>query len=245
MKAMIFAAGLGTRLRPLTGVLPKALIEVGGIPMIERVIIKLKSAGITGILINLHHFPEQIKNFIQQKNSFGLNIQFSDESEELLETGGGLKKASWFFDDGKPFLVHNVDVLSNVNLLEMIDFHTKNKALATLFVQERQTSRYLLMNDQNRLAGWKNEKTNETRLCFPQEKNLKKMAFNGIHIIDPRIFDLFTEQGKFSIIDTYLRLAPTEIITGFQDEGALYLDIGKPESLLQAEKLLNDPAFSV
>lgn len=244
MKAMIFAAGLGTRLRPLTGVLPKALIEVGGIPMIERVILKLKSARITGILINLHHFPDQIKNFIHQKNSFGLNIQFSDESEELLETGGGLKKASFFFDDGKPFLVHNVDVLSNVNLLEMINFHTKNKALATLFVQERQTSRYLLMNDQNHLAGWKNEKTNETRLCFPQEKILKKMAFNGIHIIDPRIFDLFTEQGKFSIIDTYLRLATTEIITGFMDESALFVDIGKPESLLQAEILVKNPSFS-
>lgn len=244
MKAMIFAAGLGTRLRPFTETLPKALIEVGGKPMIERIILKLKLSGITEILINLHHFPLQIKNFIQQKNSFGLNIQFSDESEELLETGGGLKKASWFFDDGKPFLVHNVDVLSNVNLLEMINFHTKNKALATLFVQERQTSRYLLMNGQNRLAGWINQKTNETRLCFPQEKNLKKMAFNGIHIIDPRIFDLFTEQGKFSIIETYLRLASTEKITGFMDENAHFVDIGKPESLLQAEILVKDPSFS-
>jgi NDP-sugar pyrophosphorylase family protein len=243
MKAMIFAAGLGTRLKPLTGTLPKALIEVGGVPMIERVILKLKSAGIAGIIINLHHFPYQIKEFIQQKNSFGLNIQFSDESEELLETGGGLKNASWFFDDGKPFLVHNVDVLSNVNLLKMINFHTKNKTLATLFVQERQSSRYLLMNDQNRMAGWKNEKTNEIRLCFPKEKKLKKMAFNGIHIIDPRIFNLFTEQGKFSIIDTYLRLATTEIITGFMDENALFVDIGKPESLHQAEILVNDPSF--
>jgi len=243
MKAMIFAAGLGTRLRPFTGTLPKALIEVGGKPMIERIILKLKSSGFSEILINLHHFPNQIKNFIEKKNAFGLNIQFSDESDQLLETGGGLKKAAWFFDDGKPFVVHNVDVLSNVNLLEMVGFHQKNKALATLFVQERQTSRYLMMNDQNRLAGWQNEKTGETRFCFSDEKVPKKMAFNGIHVIDPIIFRLFTEDGKFSIIETYLRLATSHTIVGYSPEKVKYLDIGKPESLTQAEILISDPDF--
>lgn len=243
MKAMIFAAGLGTRLRPFTEKLPKALIEIGGEPMIERVITKLKSAGVTEILINLHHFPDQIKNFIDQKKSFGLKIEFSDELDQLLETGGGLKKAAWFFDDGKPFVVHNVDVLSNIGLTEMLNFHIENKALATLFMQNRPGSRYLLMNDRNRLSGWKNEKTGETRLCFPNETSLKKMAFNGIHIIDPLIFSLFTEVGKFSIIDTYLRLAPMYPVIGFCPNNAGYLDVGKPENLPLAEQIVARAGF--
>lgn len=243
MKALIFAAGLGTRLRPLTEKVPKALIEVGGKPMIERIITKLKSAGVSEILINLHHFPDQIKNFIDQNNSYGLNIQFSDESDKLLETGGGLKKAAWFFDDGKPFYVHNVDVLSNISLNDMLNFHLEKEALATLFLQDRPGSRFLLLNEQQRLAGWRNENTGEIKLCFPNKTNLKKMAFNGIHIIDPLIFSLFTEEGKFSIIDTYLRLAPNYPITGYCPDNLKYLDIGKPESLPLAELLVNDPAF--
>jgi NDP-sugar pyrophosphorylase family protein len=235
MKAMIFAAGLGTRLKPVTEKIPKALVEVGGIPMIERVIKNLKSAGVDEIIINLHHFPEMITAFIQQENHFGIKIQFSDETGQLLETGGGLMKAANFFDDNQPFIVHNADVLTDLNLNSMIDFHLKNSPVATLFVQKRKTSRYLEFNPAMQLCGWKNTKTGEQITARVSAKK-SDFAFNGIHIIEPKIFKLITQTGKFSIIPAYLELAKNHAIKGYTDEKASFIDIGKPENLEEADR---------
>jgi len=234
---MIFAAGLGTRLRPLTNEIPKALVPVNGKPALEWLILKFKKAGITQIIINIHHFPDKVIGFINDNHSFGIEIKISDEREMLLDTGGGLKKAAWFFDDGKPFLVHNADVLSNINLNEMLSFKNKKKALATLFIQERTTSRYLIFDEEKRLAGWKNTKTNEVILSRENPTSPKDFAFNGIHIIDPEIFTLMTEQGKFSIIETYLRLSSKFQIVGFEPKHAVWMDIGKLENLPEANIL--------
>ena len=238
MKAIIFAAGLGTRLRPITESIPKALIEINGIPMIERVLLKLKSHGVTDVIINLHYFPEQIKTFIKSKNNFGLNISYSDETDQLLETGGGLIKAGWFFNDGEPFFVHNVDVISDVDLTEMWNFHKKHNPLATLFVQARESSRYFLFNKQQLLKGWTNTKTGEIIKVADSGSELTKLAFNGIHIVNPGIFNLMNKTGAFSITGSYLDLAGKYPIKGFSSINAKYLDIGKPESLAGAEELV-------
>jgi len=238
MKAIILAAGLGTRLRPITEKIPKALIEVNGTPMIERVLLKLKSHGVADVIINLHHYPEMIKIFLESKNNFGLNISYSDETDQVLETGGGLLRASWFFNDGEPFFVHNVDVISNVDLTEMWEFHKKHNSLATLFVQNRNSSRYLLFNEDHLLKGWANIKTGETIKVDGSGQGLTKLAFNGIHIIDPKIFTLIKKTGVFSIIGPYLELAGKYPIRGFSSVSAKYIDIGKPESLLDAEELV-------
>src|SRR5690606_32019928 len=154
MKAMIFAAGMGTRLKPLTDTIPKALVPVGGKPLLQHIIEKLKRFGFNEIIINIHHFGQQIIDFVQENNSFDIRIEFSDEREQLLDTGGGIKKAAWFFDDNKPFLVHNVDILSNIDLQELYHFHLKNNTIATLLCSIRQTSRYLLFDTDNHLRGW-------------------------------------------------------------------------------------------
>jgi len=234
---MIFAAGLGTRLKPYTETMPKALVPVAGTPMIEILIKHLILNGIRDIIVNVHHFANQVVGFLNTNNGFGANITISNESDFLLDTGGGLKKAAWFFDDGKPFLVHNADVLSNINLNEMLSFHNQKKALATLFIQERTTSRYLIFDEEKRLAGWKNTKTNEVILSRENPTSPKDFAFNGIHIIDSEIFTLMTEQGKFSIIETYPRLASKFQIVGFEPKHAAWMDIGKLENLPEANIL--------
>jgi len=233
---MIFAAGLGMRLRPITENIPKALVEVGGKPMIEHVILNLKSAGVNNIIINLHHYPEKIKSFLASKNHFGIGIKYSEEKNEPLETGGGLKNAAWFFDDRKPFIVHNVDILTNLDLNTLLDFHLKNNPLATLFVQQRKSSRYLLFNKEKQLCGWTNKKTGET-IISKNANFLSELAFNGIHIINPEIFDLIVMKGKFSIVPVYLELAKKNVIKGYENNRATCLDIGKPESLINAETL--------
>lgn len=238
MKAMIFAAGLGTRLGPFTQNTPKALVGVAGKPMLAHVIARLKQAGVTSIVINLHHFADQIKTYVAAENSFGIDILFSDETTQLLDTGGGLLKARQFFDDGKPFVVHNVDVLSNVDLRAMLQQHNASQALATLFVQNRQSSRYLLFDDSLQLRGRIDTRNNETTFVTDQHSNLYQLAFNGIHIINPAIFDHFAQSGKFSIIQTYLSLAGQHVIKGFCDEEALYLDIGKPDALHAAQQFI-------
>jgi len=237
MKAMIFAAGLGTRLGLVTKKTPKALVEINGKTMIERTILKLKSHGVTNIIINLHHFPGQIKTFIRSKNNFGINIYYSLETGQLLETGGGLMNARWFFDDRAPFFIHNVDVLSDVDLGEMWRYHERNKPLATLFVQKRNSSRYFLFNDQLLLKGWTNINTGKTIHVDGPAATLNQLAFNGVHIIDPDIFDLINNTGAFSITPSYLELAGKHSIYGFRSDQAEYLDVGKPETLVKAEKL--------
>lgn len=242
---MILAAGLGTRLQQLTKDTPKALIEVGGKTMIERVINNLKMAGVSKIIVNLHHFPEKIKAFLASKNHFGIEIYFSEEKTEALETGGGLKKAAWFFDDDQAFIVHNVDILTNINLNKLIEYHCNANPLATLYVQKRHSSRYLLFNDQNQLCGWTNTRTGE-KILSKNADTMHQLAFNGIHVIDPKIFNFISMEGKFSIIPVYLEMAKKFEISGYQDALADCLDIGKPESLPLAESFaykLDNPGF--
>lgn len=247
MKALIFAAGLGTRLKPLTNNMPKAMVPIAGKPLIEHVILKLKQAGFDEIIINVHHFADQIISFVKENNSFGVRIEFSDEKDQLLETGGGIKKAAHFFDDEKPFLVHNVDILSDIDLNAMYNTHIKKGSIATLLVSERKTSRYLLFNKEMRLEGWVNEKTGETK---PLNKKIvpedyHKLAFSGIHILSPTIFSEMKEwDGKFSIIDFYLSISEHKSILAYKAENLKMVDVGKLGSLQKAEALamqvLND-----
>ena len=241
MKAMIFAAGLGTRLKPLTDTMPKAMVPIAGKPLLEHVIVKLIAAGFDEIIINIHHFPDQIIDFLKENNNFGIRIEISDETDELLETGGGIKKASRFFDDGKPFLVHNVDILSDVDLKDLYNNHIETEADATLLVSERESSRYLFFDYKNRLQGWMNDKTGETKSPFidfhPGEYD--KRAFAGIHIISPSIFEYFQEwEEKFSIIDFYLSMAGKVNIHSYSLENLQIIDVGKLHSLKEAEKFL-------
>lgn len=238
---MIFAAGLGTRLRPLTDYTPKALVPVAGKPMLERVILRLKEAGFDDITINIHHFGEQIIEFLYANNDFGVTIHISDERDMLLDTGGGIKKARPFLDGNEPFLVHNADILSDINLAELYKHHQVSNAEATLLVSERQTSRYLLLDDANYLHGWINKSTGETkpeRFTF-QEGQYKEMAFGGIHVISPSIFRYMESgqwTGKFSIIPFYLSVCRTARIQGYPLQDCRWFDIGKPETLAKAEE---------
>ncbi len=238
MKAMIFAAGKGTRLQPLTNNTPKALIKFNGIPLLELVIKKLISSGVTEIIINVHYLANQILDFLKIKNNFGIRIEISDETEELLDTGGGLKKASWFFDDNKPFILYNVDVISDINIEEMISFHIKNKALVTLAVRLRTSSRYFLFNDKQELSGWENVKTRE-RIISRSSENYTSMAFSGIHIINPSIFAALMQESEFSIVKNYLELSKNNLIKAYVHNDNYWFDIGDKEKLSIAEKFLN------
>lgn len=233
MKAMIFAAGLGTRLQPITTSIPKALVKVRGKALLEHAIEKLKLSGIDEIIINVHHFPDQIIAFINSK-SFGIPIQISDERNLLLNTGGGLKKAATFFDKNA-FLVYNVDIISDIDLSEPINVHLKNKAVATLVVRDRDTKRYLLFDENNILCGWKNIETGE-QIIVNENKEMTPLAFSGIHIIDPLIFDLMPDDECFSMIDLYLEIAKFHTIKAFNDKNSNWMDVGKIEQLEQ----LND-----
>ncbi|MBK7173449.1 MAG: nucleotidyltransferase family protein [Bacteroidales bacterium] len=243
MKAMIFAAGLGTRLHPFTEKQPKALVKVGNTTMLELVIHQLKHAGVTDIIINVHHFADQLIDFIKANNNFDLHIEVSEEREELLDTGGGLKKASWFFSDDKPFILHNVDVLSNVNLNQLLQFHKNNKALVTLAVSERTSSRYFLFDNAMKLSGWENTRTNQEIIVDSKAGNLHRYAFSGIHIIDPSIFGMIQEAGRFSLIDLYLRLAGNNLIQGIAHDAGDWIDMGKPADLEKAALLIRAGRF--
>lgn len=236
---MIFAAGLGTRLKPFTDNHPKALAVVNGKTLLERNIEYLKKYLIKDIVINVHHFPSQIISILQKNNFFGCHIQISDETDLLLETGGGLKKASEFLNGKEPFVVLNVDILTDLNLGSMISFHKSYSPLATLAVTERESSRYFLFNRKNELCGWKNIKTGEENVKR-KESDLVPKAFSGIHIIDPAIFKLINREGKFSMIDVYLDLCKENKILGFDHSSGILIDVGKPESIKKAEELFND-----
>lgn len=238
MKAMIFAAGLGTRLKPFTENHPKALAMVNNKTLLQRNIEYLKGAGIKEFVINVHHFADQIIEFLHLNNNFGCQIHISDETDLLLETGGGLKKASPLLVDNDPFLVMNVDILTNLKVKKMIDYHKKFHPLATLAVTSRSTSRYFLFNKKNELCGWKNLKTNEERLVRP-EKNLIPKAFSGIHIIEPAIFQMMNKEGKFSIVDVYLELCSGNKIVAYDHSEDILIDVGKPDSISQAEAIFS------
>jgi NDP-sugar pyrophosphorylase family protein len=235
MKAMILAAGLGTRLRPLTDDRPKALVEVAGRTLLEICLERLRGFGVSEVIVNTHHFAEMIKAYLQAHESFGMRIEISRE-DALLDTGGGLKQAAWFFleagsaESGEPFVVHNVDVMSSIDLAEMVRFHCERGALATLAVQERKSSRYLVFDEAGVLCG---RETKLVRDCG--EKTA--LAFAGIHVVSPRIFSEMTEDGAFSIIETYLRLARAgEKIVAYRADGCKWRDLGRPESVEAAER---------
>lgn len=238
MKAMIFAAGLGTRLRPLTETIPKALVEVNGLPLLEIVIRRLQKYGVDEIIVNVHHLAEHIRDFLERHKYFGIEIHLSDETEHLLDTGGGLKKASWFFDDQLPFFVHSVDILSDIDLHEFYQFHLQHpQALATLAVTRRNSTRCLLFDQNDTLCGWENRSTHEVKMARSAISGFHELAFSSIHVISPAIFSLMPDQEVFSIIDLYLQVAATETILAFQHDHALWLDVGKPNNLSQASEI--------
>jgi NDP-sugar pyrophosphorylase family protein len=239
MKAMIFAAGLGTRLKEETLYKPKALVEVGGKPLLQHAIEKLKMEGFSEVVVNVHHFSDLIINFLNN-HDFGILVHISDETDKLLDTGGGLKKAAPFFKGNEPVLIYNVDVLSNLDLKNLVQEHLLSGALATLVVRERKTQRYFKFNKEQRLVGWLNKKTGEKKIVLPENfENATEMAFSGIHMVNPEFFQLMPVEEKFSITDFYLELAKEHLIKGYFDESQLWLDVGKPEQLESARKMFN------
>ena len=285
MKAMVFAAGLGTRLRPLTDNRPKALVTVGGRTLLEITLARLRTFGVDEVIVNAHHFVDQIASFLAENGNFGMRIEISRE-KDLLDTGGGLKKAAWFFQGSdEPFIVHNVDVLSSIDLARMVEFHRDRGALSTLAVQQRATSRPLLFDDEGRLVrrgvaedepaqglkpsllraadgpakavpllqnscapdgpakAWPLLQNPDSR---PRRHTLQPLAFCGIHVVSPRILAKFDEEGAFSIVDAYVRLAAHgEAIDGFRTDSAYWRDLGRPEHLAEAERDLANGNYRV
>jgi NDP-sugar pyrophosphorylase family protein len=239
MRAMILAAGLGTRLRPLTDDRPKALVEVCGRTLLEITLRRLASFGIHEVIVNVHHFADLIAEYLRTNNNFGMHIEISRE-EILLDTGGGLKKAAWFFlppsaAKPEPLILHNVDVVSTIDLQRMLQFHRENRALATLAVQERDTSRYLLFDENNELCGRRAGRDQRVEMVRGASKT-SALAFSGIHVISPELLGKITEDGVFSIINSYLRLASQgETIAAFRADEYYWRDLGKPENIAQAE----------
>lgn len=237
MKAMVLAAGLGTRLRPLTDDRPKALVTIHGRTLLEIALERLRSFGVGEVIVNTYHFADMVRDYLSAHRNFGMRIEISHE-ETLLDTGGGLKKAAWFFLEtpGEPFIVHNVDVISTIDLARMAEFHRQSSALATLAVADRQTSRYLLFDERGELCGRRAGLNGAPELVRPAQ-NFHALAFSGIHVISPRIFSSLGEEGAFSIIPAYLRLAATgEKIIAFRADEYQWRDLGRPQSIREAEK---------
>lgn len=235
---MIFAAGLGTRLRPLTNNKPKALVEIQGVPLLEIAIRRLIWHGCQEIIINIHHFGQQIIDFLKARQHFDIHIEISDEQELLLDTGGGLKKAADFLANA-PFLVYNADILTNLNLTDLYQAHCQSDNLATLAVRDRPSSRKLLFDGQNNLCGWQNTKTGEQKISRQTEIQ-NPLAFSGIHVISPELFDYFPEKPVFSIIDVYLEAARQASIQAFRHDADIWLDVGKPEALAKAAEIIKE-----
>jgi NDP-sugar pyrophosphorylase family protein len=238
MKAMIFAAGLGTRLKPFTDHHPKALAEVSGKTLLEHAIRYLQRFGIEDVIVNVHHFAEQIEAVIEENSGFGSWVTVSDEREVVLETGGGLKKAAWYFEGETDFVVMNVDVLTNLDLGKMIEAHQQSDAMATLAVMERNSSRQLLFDEHMILCGWTNNSTGEQRISR-EVLSLRPFAFSGVQVLSTEIFGM-PFQGKFSVIDVYLHFAKTRVIKGYDHTGNIFIDVGKPESLEKAGYLFGN-----
>jgi len=240
-QAMIFAAGLGTRLKPLTDTMPKALVPVGGQPLLWHVIQKLKTAGFERIVINVHHFAQQIVDYLKANNNFDIDIRISDETEMLLETGGGIKKALPLFDSQSPILIHNVDILSNIDLTAIYDEAQQSNVDALLMVSWRKTKRYLLFDEEMILDGWTNIETGEIRSPYPalNPSDLKQLAFSGIHIISPHVFPLFQEMPeRFGIIDFYLKYCHQCAFMGKEMKDLRLMDVGKIDTLSEAEQFI-------
>ena len=248
MKAMIFAAGLGTRLRPLTNDRPKAMVEIAGKPMLQHVIERVAAAGFDDITINIHHYGQMIIDFLEQHNNFGLNMHISDERGQLLDTGGGILKARQWLDGDEPFLVHNTDIITTLDLKAFYDYHLQHDAMATILVKERQTQRYFLFDEDYQLHGWINKATGEVKpdaTTLEAAGTLKELAFGGLHVISTRIFPTLERYhricgaDKFSIVPFYIEACKHHPIHGYHPTADYqWLDIGKPETLAEAQELL-------
>ena len=245
MKAMVLAAGLGTRLRPLTDNRPKALVEVAGRTLLEITLFRLRSFGIREVIINVHHFADMVVEYLHANRNFGMRIEVSRE-DVLLDTGGGLKKAAYFFlenSTNEPFILHNVDVISTIDLARMVQFHKERHALATLAVQDRKTSRYLLFDEQLQLCGRRAGRDQPDELVCAS-RTLTPLAFSGIHVISPRLLPMMKEEGVFSIITSYLNLVSRgEKIMAFRADEYYWRDLGKPENVKQAALDLREKAL--
>lgn len=231
---MIFAAGLGTRLRPLTNDRPKALVEFKGKTLLEHTIIKLKTAGVDHVIVNVHHFADKVIDFLNSKD-FGVKISISDERDELLDTGGGLRKASALLGN-EPFFIHNVDILSNVDLVEMLNEHKAHKAVCTVGIRKSESDRYFMQNNEGQLCGWGNKTTGE-QIISRASDSLENISFTGIHIVSGGLFNYIQSTGAISIIDAYLKAAKEENIYCFPCDNNLWMDVGTPEALTEAEAL--------
>ncbi|MBC7510819.1 MAG: NTP transferase domain-containing protein [Ferruginibacter sp.] len=236
MMSMIFSAGLGTRFKPWTDTHPKALAMVNGKSLLQRNIEYLQQYGITDVVVNVHHFPKQIMDAINKNKGWGSNVIISDESNEVLETGGGLMKARYLLEGAQPFISLNVDILTNLNLNKLMAFHQQHQPLITFGVTNRKSSRVLLFDDDNRLCGWKNLQTGQEKIAI-NKPNLIEKAYSCVVIYQPEIFSLIRQQEKFSIMDSYLDLAAAHVILGYDHSGDHLVDVGKPESVAIAEKL--------
>jgi NDP-sugar pyrophosphorylase family protein len=247
MKAMILAAGLGTRLRPLTDDRPKALVEIAGRTLLEITLSRLRSFGIREVIINAHHFADMLTDYLEKNRNFGMRIEISRE-EVLLDTGGGLKKAAYFFledSQDEPFILHNVDVISTIDLQGMVEFHQQNKALASLAVQDRKTTRYLLFDERLQLCGRRAGDGQADEIVRPSQE-LRALAFSGIHVISPRLLPMIQQDGVFSIITSYLELAGRgERIMAFNADQYYWRDLGKPENVKQAALDLKKQALPI
>ncbi|MBL7728161.1 MAG: nucleotidyltransferase family protein [Dinghuibacter sp.] len=236
MKAMILAAGFGTRLKPFTDSHPKALFPVNGKPLLQRNVEYLQQYGITDVVVNVHHFAEQIVAAVEDAGGWGSRITISDETDAILETGGGLKKAAPLLNNGEAFVLMNADILTRLHLGNMIQQHRQQQPLATLAVAQRNSSRHFLLNHDLFLCGWENTATGEQKMPRAEHNGVQPFAFSGIHIIEPAIFPLIQREGKFSMVDVYLDLCGTHAIRGFDHTGERVMDVGKPGALEEAEK---------
>ncbi len=243
MKALILAAGLGTRLRPLTDSLPKALLRAGEFTLLEFAIKKLLHHGFDDIVVNVHHLPHLIESYLKENQNFGCSITISDESDKLLDTGGAIKKAAKLLNTDKPFLVYNADIISNLNLTSLFKSHLEYGGLATLVVRRRETTRYLLFDEYMQLTEWQNKEKGLRKIIRLTQKPPRPFAFSGIHVIEPQIFKFLPKQEVFSIIDAYIEIGSKHIIRGFVDESSVFIDAGKPESLKKAALIASSDLF--
>lgn len=238
MKAMIFAAGLGTRFKPWTDKHPKALAIVNKKSLLQRNIEYLQQYGITDVVVNVHHFADQLIEAIEVNKGWGSKVIISDESNEVLETGGGLLKARPLLEGNEPFITLNADILTDLNITKLLDYHQQNKALVSFGITNRKTSRYLLFDETQRLCGWRNVNTGEEKISIPG-KELHQMAYSCVVVFEPTIFDLIPQKGKFSLTETYLSLASSQLILGYDHTGDRLVDVGKPESVAIAESMFS------
>ena len=235
---MVFSAGLGTRFKPWTDTHPKALALVNGKPLLQHNIEYLQKYGITDVVVNVHHFADQIIEAVIKNNGWGSNVLISDERNEVLETGGGLLKAKDLLQNGEPFITLNADFLTDLNIDDLITFHKNKNALISFGITSRKTSRYFLFDEENRLCGWRNTNTGEEKISIVKE-NLKQMAYSCVVVFQPQIFELIPQRGKFSLVETYLSLAADHPIYGYDHSGDKLVDVGKPESVAIAEKMFS------